>query len=315
MVNPVWQPEAVKGLRVGKPTVLVTVLRSAGSAPRGGGAKIWINATQTWGTIGGGHLEYQAIALAREVLANAAAPRRQVQRYALGPSLGQCCGGVVWLAFERLDAGDLVWCNEVEAALEQRRSVTRRVPFNGPEPVQIYPSEQSAAGFNVDEARWDEAQGILEDRIMAASLTVVVCGAGHVGRAIVNVLGTLPVNVIWLDPRDDQWPDQVPANVQCLQGDADDVRDLPDDACWLVLTHNHALDLEIVEQIMARKSFRFLGLIGSATKKARFVSRLRRRFPEEMVSRMQCPIGLVKTSSKLPEVIAVSTVAQLLWLD
>ncbi|WP_158607261.1 xanthine dehydrogenase accessory protein XdhC [Neopusillimonas maritima] len=315
MANPAWQPEAVEGLRAGKPTVLVTVLRSAGSAPRGGGAKIWINETQTWGTIGGGHLEYQAIALAREILASTVAPQRKIQRYALGPSLGQCCGGVVWLAFERLDAGDLAWCNEVEAALEQRRSVIRRVPFNDADPVQIHLSEQAAAGFNVDEARWDDDQGVLEDRIMAASLTVVVCGAGHVGRAIINVLGTLPVNVVWLDPRDDLWPEQVPANVQCLQGDAEDVRDLPNDACWLVLTHNHALDLEIVQEIMARKSFRFLGLIGSATKKARFVSRLRRQFPEAMVARMQCPIGLVKTSSKLPEVIAVSAVAQLLSLD
>ncbi len=221
----------------------------------------------------------------------------------------------MWLAFERLDAQDLIWCDEVEAAMRQRRSVTRMVPFNSDDPVHIQPSEQPAAGFNVDEARWNEDLGVLEDRIMAPSLTVVVCGAGHVGRAIVNVLGTLPVSVIWLDPRDDLWPGQVPANVQCLQGDADDVRDLPDDACWLVLTHNHALDLDIVHEIMARKSFRFLGLIGSATKKARFVARLRAQFPHEMVERMHCPIGLVRTSSKLPEVIAVSAVAQLLSLD
>lgn len=315
MANPSWQPEALEGLRAGQPTVLVTVVRSAGSAPRGGGAKIWVNATQTWGTIGGGHLEYQVIALAREVLTSTDAPKRRVQRYALGPSLGQCCGGVVWLALERLDATDLGWCDEVDAALQQRRSVIRRVTFGDSSPVQIQPLEQPTIGFNVDQARWDDALGVLEDRIMSASLTIVVCGAGHVGRAIINVLGTLPLNVIWLDPRDDLWPEQVPPNVQCLQGDAQDVRDLPDHACWLVLTHNHALDLEIVQEIMARKPFRFLGLIGSATKKARFVSRLRRQFPEDLVARMQCPIGLVKTSSKLPEVIAVSAVAQLLSLD
>ena len=141
-----------------------------------------------------------------------------------------------------------------------------------------------------------------------------VCGAGHVGQAIVNLLGTLPVQVIWLDPRDGVWPETLPSNVRCLQGDEADVVDCPDNACWLVLSHSHALDLAIVQAVMAHKPFRFLGLIGSETKKARFESRLRDRFPASLVQRLTCPIGLVQTSSKLPEVIAVSVVAQLLAL-
>src|SRR5690606_4084285 len=129
---------------------------------------------------------------------------------------------------------------------------------------------------------------------------------GHVGKAIVRVLAELPVRVAWLDPREDEWPAHLPDNVRCLNGDADDVPDFPDGACWLVLTHSHALDLEIVERVLQHKSFRFLGLIGSDTKRAKFRARLLRKFPSRLVDRVVCPIGIVETSSKLPGVIAVS---------
>jgi len=310
-----WQPAAVRALRAGRPLVLVTVLRSAGSVPRGAGAKIWVDDSQTWGTIGGGHLEFQAIDLAREMLQQPAPVARQVKRYALGPSLGQCCGGVIWLAFERLGPDDLSWVEQVERRIEASQSVSRQVNLLDNSPVQVQTAEQCVSGLDVDLAQWDEPSGVLNDTLAAPGMTVVVCGAGHVGQALINILATLPLRVFWLDPRDDIFPPVLPANVQCIQGGAEDVRDLPDDACWLVLTHSHALDLEIVNEVLGRHTFRFLGLIGSATKKARFISRLRQRFPEELVSRMVCPIGVVKTSSKLPEVIAISAVAQLLDLD
>lgn len=310
-----WSSQALKSLRAGSTVVLVTVARSQGSVPRGGGAKLWVEAGKVHGTIGGGHLEFQAIDQARRMISNPSADARHVQRYALGPSLGQCCGGVVWLAFERLDAADLPWCEQAEAMLRQGQSVCRLVDFSlSGVPVSLVPSSAQGRPFDTDDAYWDETAGQLHDTLRLPALTVVVCGAGHVGHAIVNLLGTLPVRVIWLDPREDVWPDALPDNVRKLQGDDTDVPDCPDDACWLVLTHSHALDLALVQAIMAQKSFRFLGLIGSATKKARFESRLRQRFEPSMVNRLVCPIGVVKMGSKLPEVIAVSVVAQLLSL-
>ena len=336
--KPDWLRAVLSGLEKDQPQVLVTVVRAKGSTPRDAGARMWVNASGAHDTIGGGHLEQQAIDQATRILADRQ-PRRETVRYPLGPRLGQCCGGVVWLSFEYLDRRDLEWCNTLAAALESGCAAWREViiPLEGALGVQNAPvrvripvhDEALAAGAGLPEqsgyalelmpheappTAWDEVSGLLVDAISRPKLDIVVCGAGHVGRAIVRLLGDLPVRVVWLDPRADWWPQTIPGNVVCLEGDADDVRDCPDNAYWLILTHSHALDLEIIEQVLRHKPFRFLGLIGSASKKARFLSQLRQRFSDDQVAQVQCPIGLVATSSKLPNVIAISVVAQLLPL-
>ena len=88
-----------------EPLVLVTVARTAGSVPREVGAWMAVAAEGITGTVGGGHLEFDAIARARAVLAGAGLEAEV--RYPLGPSLGQCCGGVVFLGFRRIGAGDI----------------------------------------------------------------------------------------------------------------------------------------------------------------------------------------------------------------
>lgn len=87
------------------PAVLVRVRSTQGSAPRDAGAWMAVWPDSLLGTIGGGHLEHQAIAQARALLADAAQAAEPL-RLALGPSLGQCCGGVVHLDFERISAAD-----------------------------------------------------------------------------------------------------------------------------------------------------------------------------------------------------------------
>lgn len=87
----------------GAEAVLVTVARAEGSTPREPGAWMAVFGDAVVGSIGGGHLEWQAIAHARECLAGGAIDG-EPRRYALGPSLGQCCGGVVHLGFERVGA-------------------------------------------------------------------------------------------------------------------------------------------------------------------------------------------------------------------
>jgi len=87
------------------PAVLVTVLEVQGSVPRGQGTRMLVFAEGFAGTIGGGHLEFQALAHARELLAGQTAALQI--RHVLGPSLGQCCGGAVALGFERVTAADV----------------------------------------------------------------------------------------------------------------------------------------------------------------------------------------------------------------
>lgn len=145
-------------------------------------------------------------------------------------------------------------------------------------------------------------------------------GAGHVGRAIARLLADLPVQVDWIDQREDEFPATLgagewPPHIRTIAVDAveGEVRLAPPGAFYLVATHQHDLDLRITEAIVRRGDFGFLGLIGSKTKRARFEHRLRERGVDAAsIDRMVCPIGLPGIAGKEPEVIAVSVVAQLL---
>ncbi len=98
----------LRGRLVREPAVLVMVDATQGSVPREAGTWMAVFAESLTGTIGGGHLEHQAIAHARQMLKIATpGPQSDHMRFALGPSLGQCCGGVVHLVFELISASDL----------------------------------------------------------------------------------------------------------------------------------------------------------------------------------------------------------------
>jgi xanthine dehydrogenase accessory factor len=250
-------------LAAGRTAMVVEVVQADGSTPREAGARMLVAANTVEGTIGGGHLELKAIADARAALAQGQVDLKTT-RHALGPSLGQCCGGVVVLQQGPLDAHAL--------------------------------------------ARWPEPP---------PRFTLQLYGAGHVGRAIVRLLSGIDCRVQWIDEREDQFPadDLLPPHIErvCVEPVEAEVRSAPPGAFYLVLTHSHDLDLAIVETVLRRGDFGFLGLIGSATKRARFEHRLASRsLPPEMLARMACPIGIEGISGKEPEVIAVSAVAQLL---
>ena len=98
--------------------ILVTVARTSGSVPREVGAWMAVTADGFNGTVGGGHLEFDAIARARAALAGG--ELEDEVRYPLGPSLGQCCGGVVWLRFERVSSGEELAARLPEAAARTR---------------------------------------------------------------------------------------------------------------------------------------------------------------------------------------------------
>ena len=144
-------------------------------------------------------------------------------------------------------------------------------------------------------------------------------GGGHVGKALVNVLGTLPFDVTWIDSRDEIFPEAVPGNVQCEHSDPVQaaVAQLAPDSRVLIMSFSHAEDLDIVaaclKRLRARADLPYVGLIGSKTKWATFRHRLEERgFSEEELARITCPIGVPGITGKEPEVIAVAVAAQLL---
>ena len=148
---------------------------------------------------------------------------------------------------------------------------------------------------------------------LAAPWRIALYGAGHVGRAVVRVLATLPCRVDWIDAREEQFPATLPANVHA-RAPADpvgSVADLPDATTMVVMTHDHALDFELVAAGLRRPHLGAVLLIGSDTKRARFARRLGKLADD---ARFVCPIGDPAIVGKLPAEIAVATAAELLRL-
>lgn len=305
--------EALRAARnADEPAALITVSCALGSAPREAGARMVIGHTWQADTIGGGQLEFRAIEEARQLLTDASR-RRATLRMPLGATLGQCCGGVVHLVVERIDRQDDAWIREVEAAQAQGEIVVRHVPLSDSGSVTLSRVETGVAA-GATRLEKEGAAEWLVDVVMPAVMQVVLFGAGHVGQAIAKLLGTLPCRVTWLDARDDVFPEVLPGNIVAEVGDDGDVHRMPADAYWLVLTHNHALDFDIVEAVLKRGDAAYLGLIGSKSKRANFTRRLEARgLSRELVGeKMTCPIGIPGIAGKEPPVIAVSVVAQLL---
>ncbi|CAH0443132.1 hypothetical protein LMG10661_00010 [Ralstonia syzygii subsp. syzygii] len=303
--------DVLAAVQAGQPCVLVTVIEVQGSAPREPGTLMLVCADGFFGTVGGGHLEWRAMEIAQAMMNAPEASgdaRRQCVHIALGPALGQCCGGVVRLSLERLDARDTGWITLADEAMRQRLSVRRFVPADVSLPVEAIIGDAAAAGVL-------PGAGGFTQTVLPPDLSIVLCGAGHVGHAIVRALAHLPCRVTWVDERDAMFPAEVPANVMIKATDTPEavIDAAPAGSYFLVMTHSHALDLALCERIMRRTDFAYFGLIGSRTKRARFEHRMVEhgvdpaRLPE-----MVCPIGVAGIADKAPDIIAVSVVAQLL---
>ncbi len=148
---------------------------------------------------------------------------------------------------------------------------------------------------------------------------VLLFGAGHVGRALAIALAPLPVAVTWLDPRADAFPPAIPANaaLRLLADPAEAVAAAPAGASVMVMTHSHPLDLAVVAAALARDDLGPVGLIGSKTKRARFLARLREAgLADAAAARLVCPIGVESVAGKEPAVIAAVAAAQILqWRE
>ena len=250
--------------------ISVTIESTEGSVPREAGVCMVVFADKVVGTIGGGHVEFEAIAEARALLNRSDTSNEK--RYVLGPSLGQCCGGVMILRYEK-----------------NNYLGTENAGYS-----HFLPSKQTLK-------------------------PVALFGGGHVGKAIVHILATLPLQVMWVDSRDEIFPDDLPENVTCEHSAPVQaaVADLPAGSRVLIMSFSHAEDLDVVVACLKRQREKgdlpFIGLIGSKTKWATFRHRLEERgFTEAELALVTCPIGIAGIAGKEPEVIAVAVAAQLL---
>jgi xanthine dehydrogenase accessory factor len=258
------------------PAIWVCIERFEGSSPREVGAAMLVTADAVQGTVGGGHLEFDAISYARSLLkASPVVPAEEIRRYALGPSLGQCCGGVVWLRFCAIAAGDAM-------KLEALRAYSIRARGQNDLKITLF------GGGHVGKA-------------IVNALAPLPCAVHWIDSRDEIFPERLPSNV----------QAEHSAPVQAAVGDLA----AQSHVLIMSFSHAEDLDVVAACLLRQREKqdLPFIGLIGSKTKWATFRHRLEERgFSEDELAQVTCPIGLPGVVGKEPEVIAASVAAQLL---
>jgi xanthine dehydrogenase accessory factor len=215
---------------------------------------------------------------------------------------------------ETFDAADLAAVRRFEAAENAGGFATAsRIGDDGRIARTVRPDAAAQSGPEPNAASFGKSPFI--ERFGDATSPVLLFGAGHVGRALVLALAPLPFAVRWIDSRPDQFPQYVPQNVVTVRTDAAarELEAAPRDALVLVMTHSHPLDFDITAGALRRGMFDFVGLIGSETKRARFLSYARQLgIAEREIERLVCPIGVPQIKGKEPAIIAAAVAAQLL---
>lgn len=304
-----WISQALASVRRGEPLAMVTVVGAQGSTPRETGARMLVWPDRFTGTVGGGSLERQGLDQARKLLGQGAR-RHALQDYPLGPLLGQCCGGHVRLLVERVDGESLAW---LETAAAMREAFTLEANFVRGALARAVGSTSNAPGDSprtpIDEVRR------LSETIHPVAPPLLIFGAGHVGQAVARAFEPLPFAMTWLASREDLRPEAsgtralIVEEAQLLAS----VAEAPANALFAIFTHSHDLDYRLTKAVLDRGDFRYLGLIGSQTKRRRFEGRLRDDgVSDDQLARLTCPIGIPTLKSKAPAVIAVALAAELL---
>lgn len=236
------------------------IIRVKGSSPREEGAEMFVTATASAGTIGGGQAEWQTLQRARDMLAKG--EMRTNMTITLGPEIGQCCGGQITVEIARLTES-------------QRRAHVDRLAS-------------------------------------AARPHLLILGAGHVGRALARVALTLPWRVILVDTRKEELalaPSGTKTRLTPLP--EAEIAAAPPTSAYVITTHDHGLDFLLTLAALRRGDAAYVGLIGSATKRARF-----ERFAHDTggvaTGQLTCPIGTAGLGDKRPEVIALMTAQEVL---
>ncbi len=329
-----WLDDLATVQRLEQPAISVAVASTKGSVPREAGTRMLVTPAAVFGTIGGGHLEFKAIQIARELLVSGGA--LSLMRFPLGASLGQCCGGLMNLLFEPVPA-DASWVDDILGIRRTGKGCLAVTPVRGNAAAgKLIVAEDACLGSLGHEMLDIEMAAIAKrrlamsevstllaiagesyffERIPAPDFNVVLFGAGHVGRALVRILADLPCNLTWVDSREEEFPLEMPKGVaKCVNDFPEgEVASAPAGSYFLVMTHSHQLDQVICKHILLRQDFAYFGLIGSLSKRRQFERRMAARgIPADRFAGMTCPIGVGGIESKEPMAIAVSVVAELL---
>ena len=299
---------ALSALDAGRGVALAAVTGASGSTPRHLGARMAVAADgEQWGTIGGGKIEALVVAASIEV-ASGAPPR--VVRQHLIRDLAMCCGGSMEVAIT-----PAIGSREVLAVLaHSRRLHILETPLDGG-PLVVRDSRDG-------DPRAHDPKLVGEALVERIGITerAIIFGLGHVTRVLGPLLDNLGFAVIICDDGETGAIDEAPpwADKVIESFDAVEVErrlgGLGADDYVLVLTRDHAIDQQLLEQMIAHDTVGYLGMIGSRGKVGRFRKRLEAKGlvgeGDARWARLRAPIGL-DIGAETPEEIAVAIAAEL----
>lgn len=301
-----WCESIAQELESGRSVVMVTAIEVLGSAPCAPGSKLIVSSANVRGTVGGGNLEFLAIEQARKL---ASTDRDSLLlSLPLGPILSQCCGGRVKLLFEHLRPERAAWF--AQAASQGGHFST----IIDPESYLREYSPNDSASLQSGREAGTLVSGRWVEPVRTQRRQVVIFGGGHIGKSLAHVLTQAPCDILVVDPRREFLEHFDPPVRVLAESSAAKI-----DRWWrpgslaVIVTHNHELDYSWTRDLLVRGDFAWCGLIGSKTKRNRFLRRLRSDgLPEDRIDKLVCPIGLPGLNSKHPGMVALSTAAQLL---
>lgn len=280
------------------PIARVVVADVKGSTPRETGTSMFVWHSGQHGTIGGGGLEFDAAAKARATLVSGHATQKT---YPLGPELSQCCGGAVTVMIDVFD----------DTRVNSLKGQSYFARGTGDRPLWV---DQVKAAHRADQLpKLPKFQnGWFTEPIAASKSPLWIWGAGHVGRALVDVLHPLGLHdFTWVDVDKDRFPQCPTVAPLVAVNPVDLVQFSPLDARHVIVTYSHVLDLDLCHALLAHGASD-IGLIGSKTKWARFRKRLSQLgHSDTEISCITCPIG-DPSLGKHPQAIAVGVAAALL---
>ncbi len=302
--------QALHALDAGRGVAIASVIGAHGSTPRHLGARMAVASDgEQWGTVGGGKIEQLVVGAAREVAAGAA-PR--VVRQHLVRDLAMCCGGSMEVVLTPA-APSRITLVAVAGSLRPQVLLT---PIDG-EPLAVRPPAPGDPRPHQPELR----DGVMVERI-GATERAIVFGLGHVARNLGPLLANLGFTVIVCDDGETGATGAAPPWAGALHEtfDAAEVERLvggfgPEDHV-LIVTRDHAIDQQLLEQLISHDELGYLGMIGSRGKVGRFRKRLEARGLIDGAAgaarwaRLRAPIGL-DLGAETPEEIAIAIAAEL----
>lgn len=305
--------------------VLVTIIGERGSAPRGTGSQMLVNMDGLLlGTIGGGAVEHQSVALARQLLEQ---KRSDLHDYVLRSNrtedIGMACGGDVSVWFQYADHKDPRWAELAGAVLAQTNA---RKPgwlvqkLDGSFPTLLGEDGQTLAGPAVAQGDAYRIPGCVRtgegfSMPLPIGERAVIFGGGHIARELAPLLHRVGFRVTVMDNRPEYAdPADFPGAERVICGDYLKLSDyvaLTEEDYVVVMTNGHSHDYDIQEQAL-RKKLAYIGVIGSRRKTAVVNARLREAgVPEAGIAQVHTPIGMA-IKAVTPAEIAVSIAGEMI---